>query len=385
MNREDVSLLFTRSHNAVPSVLSVYLNVDQSQPENLNRGFATRLKQIASSAVRKVAVPERTRFEAAMHHVQDFVSAYAPAARGLVLFFDAVDGFFWHQELDCPIVNHVRWDRELFLQPLINAIDELEDYGVVLVDRVKSRLLVASLGKIEELPGRTAENKRVRHVKATGSDHAESSKRMQRKADNQIRENLRNVAGDIQAFVKTRKLRRLVLAGTPETTAELRSLLPARVALCLMGTVDISMNARAATVLEQTRPIAEAFEREEEAEKVSNVITWAAKNGKAVVGLGRTLKEVNSDRVWELVYASGETSPGYECPKCAALFSTRANRCTYCNSRVQPVGNVIERAVEHAIRKHAKVEVVTGEASAALQTAGGIGAFLKTRTGSVAV
>jgi peptide subunit release factor 1 (eRF1) len=47
------------------------------------------------------------------------------------------------------------------------------------------------------------------------------------------------------------------------------------------------------------------------------------------------------------------------------------------------VTNVVERAVEHAFRRQAKVEVVTGKASVALKVAGGIGAFLKTRTGSL--
>src|SRR4030095_9540709 len=58
-------------------------------------------------------------------------------------------------------------------------------------------------------------------------------------------------------------------------------------------------------------------------------------------------------------------------------------RCAYCGSRVRGVGNIIERAVDRAFRKHARVEVVTEEACAALKKVGGIGAFLKTRTGSL--
>jgi peptide subunit release factor 1 (eRF1) len=48
------------------------------------------------------------------------------------------------------------------------------------------------------------------------------------------------------------------------------------------------------------------------------------------------------------------------------------------------VKDVVERAVEHALRKKAKIEVVTADASAALKSAGSIGAFLKTRTGTMA-
>ncbi|HET9217156.1 MAG TPA: hypothetical protein VFR18_09275, partial [Terriglobia bacterium] len=264
-----------------------------------------------------------------------------------------------------------------------NLMDELEPYAVVLVDRVKSRIFVAALGEIEEVAHSDDNGRRVRHVKTTGSDHAESSNRYQKKADNQIRANLREVISKLKPVVNARHLRRVVLAGTPEITAELQKLLPARLALSIIGSIDIAMIASAADVLRRTRPVAEKFERETEVEKVNHIVTAAAKNSEAVIGLGRTLKAVNSNSVWQLIYAGGLFLPGHECPKCTALFSRRVNRCTYCGSRVQPVDNVVERAVQHARRKRAKIEVVTGRASAALQTAGGIGALLKTHREAV--
>jgi peptide subunit release factor 1 (eRF1) len=158
-----------------------------------------------------------------------------------------------------------------------------------------------------------------------------------------------------------------------------------RLALSVIGETDISMKVNTREVLSATAAMAKTYERETELEKVKRVITSAAKNGKAVVGLGRTLKAVNSGRVWELIYSGGFLSPGYECPGCSALFTARATRCPYCGSRPQTVRDVVERAVEHALRKQAKIEVVTADASAALAQAGGIGAFLKTRTGTIPV
>jgi peptide subunit release factor 1 (eRF1) len=40
----------------------------------------------------------------------------------------------------------------------------------------------------------------------------------------------------------------------------------------------------------------------------------------------------------------------------------------------------VEHAIEHALRKGAKIEVVKGAASESLISAGGIGAFLRART-----
>ena len=127
MKRSDLSLLVSRAHSTQRSVLSVYLNVDQSRQANLSRGFESQFKKLASVARGTlVDVADRERFAAALHHVQDFITAYSPASKALVLFFDTTDGFFWHADLEFPVTDHVRWDRELLLQPLASAADQLE-------------------------------------------------------------------------------------------------------------------------------------------------------------------------------------------------------------------------------------------------------------------
>jgi hypothetical protein len=39
-----------------------------------------------------------------------FVLAYEPNARGLLMFFDGLDGFSWRQEVGVPIHNQAQWD-----------------------------------------------------------------------------------------------------------------------------------------------------------------------------------------------------------------------------------------------------------------------------------
>jgi peptide subunit release factor 1 (eRF1) len=384
MKQEDVRELLERPARKRSCVLSVYLNVDQSQPVNLNRGFETQFKEMASS-LRKTLKSgvEQEGLAAAIHRAGNFVSTYTPEAHGLAVFVDESDGFFTHKELAFPVTNQIRWDREVFLQPLANAIDELEDYGIVLVDRTKLRVLLVEQGKLEELVHEEISGKRTRHVKSTGPDHAESSAGNQRRADNQIRANLREVVHQVEEIAKTKRLRRLVLAGTREITAELRTLLPAPLALNVIGDVSLAMAASPAEILAAAQPLADAYERSTEIDKVNDIVTAASKHGKAVIGLGHTLQAINSGRVWELIYSAGSQAPGFECSECSALFSLETSSCGFCNADVQPVSNVIERAVERALRGDAKVEVVTGEASAALDSAGGIGAFLKTRTKAV--
>jgi peptide chain release factor subunit 1 len=386
MNPGELHELFSRPERPHHAVLSVYLDVDQSRAANLNRGFETLLKDTLASIQSTIREPaELERFTRSAHHIKDFVCAYQPGAHVLALFFDETDGFFRHIELDATIPGQAWWDHELFLQPLAGALKEFEHFGIVLVDRNNLRLFTVFLGHIEEHVREDFGNHRVRHIKTVGFNHIGSASRVQRKADERVRLNLRHVIKMMDWLVSARKPNRLILAGTPEVTTQLRNLLPKRLALQVMGTVDIGMDAPISDVLTAARPIAEEYERDAELQKVNEVVTAAAKNGKAVIGLGHTLKAMNSDRVWELVYSEDFHTPGFECSKCAALFSAERASCQYCGGVLQPVGDVVERVLEHALRSGVKVDVVTGEASASLDTSGGIGALLKTRTGTLRI
>jgi peptide subunit release factor 1 (eRF1) len=287
--------------------------------------------------------------------MEDFVSACEPMAGSLALFFDAVDEFFQHCELGIRVHNQVRWDREMFLRPLANAADQFERYGIVLIDRSRLRLFTAFLGEIEEI----------------------SAERARQSVS------FRDVIEEVDGLVQTRKVHHLVLAGDPDATSELRGRLPKRLALRVIGSAAVAIDIAARDLLSATGAIAEEYELTAEAQAVKEVARTAGKDGRTVVGLGRTLKAINANRVWELIYSEGFAAPGLECARCSALFSRERSACPYCGSSVRRVNDVVERAVEHAIRKGATLEVVTGEAASSLYGIGGIAAFVNAKTPAI--
>jgi peptide subunit release factor 1 (eRF1) len=188
----------------------------------------------------------------------------------------------------------------------------------------------------------------------------------------------------ITAVVEQRGIRRFILAGSPEVTGEVQSLLPKRLASLVIGTVELAKNATPDEIRKVAAPIAEKFERESEQSLVTQLVTSAAKSRRAVVGLANTLNAVNQSRIWQLVYADEFQAPGYECTECAALFPLEAESCSLCGSSVDSIDNVVELAVAHAARKGASLEIIRGQdTGSSLMNAGGIGAFLRTRTASV--
>ena len=384
MRNKHLEPLYSRNEHPVPSVLSVYLDVDESNEINLNRGFEKRLKDMMGS-IRKTITDsaEVDRFNAATTHACDFVSVYAPHAHTLAMFFDSLDGFFWHDEFNVPVDGEVRWDREMFLQPLVAFNDEFEKYGIVLLDHANMRLFLMDMGLIKEIANEHFSQKAVQHIRGVGMDHMCSGSRVQRKADEKVRANLRRMIKDVDSLVTTEHVEHLILAGSSEITSELQGLLPKRLALRVVGSIDLSLEVAPSEVLAKASRLAEDHERKGEMVSVREVVTAAAKNGRAVAGLTHTLYAVNRRRVWQLIYAAGYRVAGFECAKCSALGTLHVESCVYCGGALRPVQDVVERAVEHTIRYGAKIEVVRGEAADTLNQNGGIAAFLKARTASM--
>jgi peptide chain release factor subunit 1 len=384
MTNKYLEPLLSQRERSTPSVLSVYLNVDESDPANLNRGFERPLKAALASIRKGIEdSAERERFNTAATHVLDFVAAYEVHEKTLAMFYDAMDGFFWHDAFSVGIPTRVHWNTELFLRPLAGVLDEFEKYGIVLLDRANMRMFTMFMGRIEEVAHLKFNRRGVHHLKSVGLDQAWSANHAQQKADEHVRANLRRGVKRLDSQVRSERFGRLILAGAPEVTGEFFNLLPKRLALMVAGSMATAFDASPEDILRHALPVAEQFEREGEAVTVEEMTTAAAKGERAVIGLQNTLHAINHFRVWQLVYSAGLSMPGFECRTCHALTTAGRSVCRYCGGELSETPEIIERAVDHALRQRARIEVVRGPAAAALNAAGGVGAFLRTRTESI--
>jgi peptide subunit release factor 1 (eRF1) len=382
---KDIHMLASRPERRENSVLTLYLDINQSNQANLNRGFENQLKDMLAGIKTSINNPdELSSFETACHQMERVVQQYQVAAHGLAAVFDVFDGFVWTEQLNVPLTNRLQWSRAVWIEPLIAAIDEYERIGIVLLDRQHLRVLTLCLGEVQEQIHEVFDQRRVRHTKTVGMNNLSAASHAQQKADENVRLNLREMIKRIESVVEQQRIGRLILAGSSEITASLRALLPKRLASRVIGTVNVVINANLKELRSAAAPIAERFERESEEAIVAELVTSAAKGGRGVVGLAHTLHAVNQGRTWQLFYADGFHSPGYECAECAALFSAEPVSCSLCGSSVRSIVNVVDRAVAHALRKGTKVEIIRDEsAESALRNVGGIGAFLRTRTTSL--
>ena len=378
ISRRDLHELLSHPPDTESPVLSLYLDVDQQRAVNLNRGFESVLKSMIRRVEHGLGHNSRLKeFLADARLAGSFVSDYEPVGKSLVFFCDASKGFTWHRSLNVALDSSVHWTPRAYVRPVVEARDEFERCGVILTDRARARLSTVYLGSIEEHHEAFAEAE-IRKVEASGMDQMFSQKNFQRKADEHVRWHLKKVAEMADRLVEAKSFGRLILGGTHEVTAELKNLLSERLKKCLVGSVTLPIDAGTADILRETVALEEAVEREEEEVLVRRLLTAAAKEKQAVVGLSKVLTALNLGRVRRLVYSDGFNMSGSECRECGGLFESFAENCRDCGGLQIESQDLLNAGIGRVLREGGEVEQLKSTAAVRFrEKAGGIGAYLR--------
>jgi peptide chain release factor subunit 1 len=365
-------------------VLSVYLNLDVTDPLHRRSGYKVALDRMLKDIEAQLDDETRLRhFREDAEWVRYKVDFHLPRGKSLLLFCDVSESFYFEEDLPIRMANQAWYGNTPYLRPLLETMGEYERYGVVLVDRERARFFVISMGVIEEVSGILQEPP-VKHRSTAGSDHMRSQMIFQRRAATWSGWFLKDVSDNLTDLIKVFDIDRILLAGPEDLTAELQRLLPKALAPRVVDRVRISASAKASEVFELAFPIIEKLERQQEVSLVQDLVTIARKTEptvkKAVLGLNASLDAVNQGRVYRLLYASGVKLGGYRCPGCEVLLDQApADRnCPYCSKLLEVVDDMLWLASERVLEMNGRSEEIRGaEARKDLDAAGKIGAFLR--------
>jgi peptide subunit release factor 1 (eRF1) len=375
ISQTDIDALANRNVVAGSRVLSVYLDMDQGKPANLNRQFETALNSMLGSLAAGVNQEEQKDFSLDAKPARQFVAGLEPRAKGLIVFSDASENFFWSREIHVALRNRARWMDKPYLVPLLEILDEHERYGVVLLDKESARLFTVYLGEIEEHADAMAPAS-VRRYKASGTDHLLSESRFQHKAATHVHWHAKNVAQMLDKLVDQYALDRLLLGGPVEATSELQHLLSKRVRNRVVERLSLPVKANAQEVLQAALAVEERVEREMEKRIVDELIAGDPHHPSAL-GLDPTVRALCEERVWRLIYEQDFNARGGRCTNCGMLFARTEGSCDYCGAAIKPIHDLLEQMVERVLEQDGRVEKISGDAALRLQQAGGIGAVLR--------
>ena len=357
-------------------ILSLYVNIDQSNAANLNRGFETNVeglfRQIAESQNSNGG--SKQRLEAEFQRVRHFLGDYVPKGKALVLFSDSKQDFWWQRDLQVELPTGVRWSPQPWVRPLLEVIEEHDRFGVVLIDKHRARILAADAGGIEQ-QAEILSDVPNKHA-TTGTDHIWSQGQMDRDHTKHVQWHAKRVADELALVIDRLKLSRIVVGGPVEATTAFTSQLPKRIQQMIIGTISAPVDANHDRLITELRVVQERAEQEDEAKLVDAMITAAMKGDRAVLGVSDTLGAIQAGRVYRMVIVRDFRLEGKECSSCHVLVSDGDEKCAFCGEKLEAAPDLINRASRRVLDMGGKVQLVSGEAAAKLAEAG-IGAVLR--------
>lgn len=350
---------------APDSVLSLYLNTDPT--EGNAESYKLRLRNLLKEVdlIEDVEVIERY-----------FNMEYDWTGRGIAIFSCAADGFFKAYPLAIPVHDLIHIGNHPGVKPLANLLDNYGGYGVVLVDKQGARLFSFHLGELSEQEGVTGETvKRMKTGGASSMGGRRGGTGQAKAMDETVERNMRDTADATVRFFEDNHVRRILISGTDDNVAMFRGLLPKSWQSLIMGTFAMSMTASHADVLAKAMQIGREADIQREKQLIETLITGAAKEQGAVIGLDETLSAINNNRVRTLVMIENLHEPGLRCKDCGFLTTKPVETCSACSGRVEELLDVVELAVARTIRHGGDIEVLYTDSD--LDEKGGIGAILR--------
>ena len=331
------------------SILSAYVSVNAAIPENQERAYLVRLRD----AMNDEGVPEglqdlvRENLEGETH----------PGARTLAIFADE-GGFFEVYRLQVDLPESSRWG-DPYLAPLTLVLDEYEAYGAVVVDAERFRYFVVSPladpEGDEQVKGNGFRELSVdpsEPYPRGGMDQEPSSRRTEANVHKYY-----NQLGELTRDLTLREgVKRLILAGPSERTAEFRDLLPNEVKGRVVAEEQLDLSASEGEILDRLEEIRERAEHERAGELLAEI-----REG-GVRGPGETIKALQEEnRVYHLAVLwdlDGEVR--WSDADGLAIMDITQEKSPFSGepTRVRPLTDVL---VELAAARGARLDFMRGE------------------------
>jgi peptide chain release factor subunit 1 len=354
-------------------VTSCYLKLE---PRDRSRGkylikFKNRAKRLLGSLeARGLSRQERTQVEADVERIREHLShpSALPAGRGIAVFACGPLALF--EVVPLPLVFRSRLVVDH--SPLVRELAALDsEFGRLLCaayDRTSARFFEVSADGVTELPGLTAGD-----TVRTGRFHGQSTARPgggrggapigprapgEHNFNQRIREEKQrhyaSIAQRLFDLTRERSVRGIVLAGAKGDVGAVEAHLHPYVADALIGAARL--NAKAATdadVLNAVLDLRMVAEREWERRHL-HALDEGVGTGWALNGVPQTLAALGRGQVRTLLVDATAERPGFRSRADGRLAVTPDGW----DGDGDPVLDVVDEAIEEALRQGAQVDVV---------------------------
>jgi len=355
-------------------VVSCYLKLE---PRDRSRGkylikFKNRAKRLLGSLDgRGLSRQDRAQVEADVERIREHLShpSALPAGRGIAVFACGRLGLF--EAVPLPMVFRSRLVVDH--SPLVRELAALDsEFGRLLCaayDRTSARFFEVSAGGVTELPSLTAEDTaRTTHFRGQSTarpdrgggrggpigPRAPGEHNFNQRIREEKQRHYAMIAQRLFDLTRERAVRGIVLAGAKADLGAVEAHLHPYVADALIGATRLNAKSASETdVLDAVLDLRSETEREWERRHLE-ALDDGVGTGWAVNGVAETLAALGRGQVRTLLVNATAERPGFRCGADGRLTVTPDG----CDGDAHPVLDVVDEAIEEALRQGAQVDVV---------------------------
>jgi len=343
-------------------IVSCYLKIE---PRDRARGkylikVKNRIREV-ESALADMDLPKGVREEvsADLRRIHDTLKdpKRLPATQGLAIF--ACGPLKLFEMVGLPGVHRSRLgvDRSALVRELASVEDEIGTLLTAVLDRTAARIFEVTAFGTTELEGVTARATRGGRYRP---DRQDSPGMGEHQYHNRIREEKQRhyatVAQRLFEHHRRHPVHGVVLAGPGKDAGAVAAFLHPYLAERLMGVVSLNpQEVSTAVVHEASLATRAEYERESE-RMIAEGFDSALAEGWAVDGVDATLKALGRGQVRTLLVSADAQRPGFRSGKTGRLAVHE--RELQVDGDVVPVLDVVDEAIEEALRQRVDVEVL---------------------------
>lgn len=351
--------------------VNLFLNVDPT--ENPKDEWLVHFKNMARDTINNLKPHQKKEVQKDIELIEKYLSDRPEGMkRGIAIISCREKGFWRTYNTAIPFLNKMIVDSDPFIKPLAAMIDLYQRYLVVVVDNTRAKVLITSVGEIEEVNDISSD---IDNSNA-GKDGSKSDFGSHRAADKQRDKVQRNVYKGtlkvIEVVQAEEGIKRILLGGTDRARANFKEALSLPLREKIVGEFVVEAKSNNSDILERLMPVMKDVEYKFERKALDSLFD---QNKSTALGLSDVLTALQQGNVHKMYVLSHVTTPGSSCTQCGALTPERDRPCPYCGSAMRHISYMLDHAIQRAIDQGARVDML--DDAPRLEKVGGIGAVLR--------
>jgi len=363
-------------------LLTMYLNmtsVDPSRRRFLDLGPNGWLGKQAALITRDLPSKEAKTFQRHLERVQKFLKKHRPSEKALLL----ISGTKTWEAIPLPfaVKNSLHWGGPALAQ-MIRLSNAQKPCGVVVLDHKGARLFAYEIGELKLLAEKAFrvdasqwKEKDLGHVTSEGVRKTRGAQRdfFDDRVDAQYKRLCKEIADTESSLATEHGFATIFLVGPDRLIRSVQAKFPANLSeRVVMVQEDLGQFSKR-DVLLRLQPIIDESTQTRQLAAVNRVLQ---SNGAAVVNVDETLFQLQNGKIADLLVTADFELELRRCGACGRANRSADPVCGTCGGALEKV-TFSELLVPWIAGSGVGIEFVQGAAAERLQSAGGIGGWLR--------